>query len=481
MINNQTNEKGPQLERVHFGSAQVVGKSTKRRQRGTKLDIEYTVRRNDAQKEQKFLISEIFDEKLDKQIKYEKKQNHTFIKPKFNLVTKIEEPVTKKVLRGKERAATHAFMKELVESNKVQPSWKIQPSWTVEYEKEVDEVDLFFMKKKTKPFSSISIKEFGDSLIVQPDDKNIAQPTVMSSINEIVTPREEISVSAISEQLASLMERVDKLEKMNAALEEENKQLKEEREATIKSMEKEVTKAKKNKPQVAKKTQHKSLGINLKVTKTKVIGQEQCLEIESTQQKKFVEKPSMPTKVNKKMKGNQLKKTIRTWYEFDPSKLVQHQKEVLNSVVTNTTFADKVRETGIPKQRIRYTPKPPVEEKRSIHYYGYKPKGIPNKVWWNWVTTGTAKDAYEKADRYLFNQFKREMMVYRNKWVKFSREFNPYLSEPKMVWEENTWEYEHQTDIPYNFILKWRQLVQTYKPNTPIQADWYTISQKQQC
>ncbi|ADB64450.1 ORF1 [Drosophila melanogaster Nora virus] len=475
MINNQTNKKGPQLERVHFGSTQVVGKSTKRRQRGTKLDIEYTVRRNDAPKEQKFLISEIFDEKLDKQIKYEKKQNHTFIKPKLNLVIKEEQHITKKVLRGKERAATHAFMKEMVESN------KIQPSWNVEYEKEIDEVDLFFMKKKTKPFSGFSIKELRDSLIVQSDDKNMAQPTVMSSIDEIVTPREEISVSAISEQLASLMERVDKLEKMNAALEEENKQLKKEREATIKSVKKEAKKIKQEKPQIVKKTQHKSLGVNLKITKTKVVGQEQCLEIENTQHKKFVEKPSMPLKVSKKMTEHQLKKTIRTWYEFDPSKLVQHQKEVLNSVVTNTTFADKVRETGIPKQKIRYVAKPPAEEKRSIHFYGYKPKGIPNKVWWNWVTTGTAMDAYEKADRYLYHQFKREMMIYRNKWVKFSKEFNPYLSKPKMVWEENTWEYEYKTDVPYNFILKWRQLVQTYKPNTPIQADWYKISQKQQC
>lgn len=63
------------------------------------------------------------------------------------------------------------------------------------------------------------------------------------------------------------------------------------------------------------------------------------------------------------------------------------------------------------------------------------------------------------------------MYIYRIRWVKFSKEFNPYLCEPKAVWES-------QVDIkdihqPFSFIQKWRALVQTYKPSKPINVNWY--------
>ncbi|AHZ92152.1 VP1 [Drosophila subobscura Nora virus] len=471
MSTNKTNKKGAQLERVQIASTQVVDTRSKRRQRGTKLDIDYTVKKNNAEKEQKFLDTEVVDTKLDKQILYEKRQNHTFIKPKLSMVSREDKIVKNKVLRGNERASAYKFMKEMVNSNKV------QSSWNVERVKEVDEVDLFFRKKKTKPFSGFSIGELRDSLIVPSDDKNIVPPIVMSSTNEIITPSEEISVSAILKQLAALTAKLDKIEKQNEELIKENNNLKMEREQFLENVHKEVeleTKPQEKKTLNTKKTQQKSLGVNLKITKTKIIGQEESL------QQKFVDKPNKPLKPNKNMLGDKLKKNIREWYNFDSSKLEQHKKEVLSSVITNATFAEKIRETGVPKQKIRYTsPVTLKEDKKSIHYYGYKPSGIPNKVWWHWVTTVTSVEAYEKAERFLYNQFKREMFIYRTKWVKYSKEFNPYLSEPKMVWMEHTSDFDIDVSVAYAFILKWRKLVQTFKPNKPINSDWYKSTQQQ--
>lgn len=491
MISTKTNDKGAQLKRVHVGGTQVVGTSTKQIRRGTRLETNFTVKRNNADEEQKFFLKEIINDQVEKQVKAEAKQNHTFVKSKLQLVEKLEVGQVKRCTRGKERASNFAFFKELVSSNTTKTEWNV--------EKSNDAVDRFFMKKKTKPFSGFSIKSLGDSLTVPVDDKNGVQQNAMSSINEIVAPVVMTDAIALIAQMEALMKRVEALEESNKQLTQERDQLKqdyEKLEKVILSTEvqeevqqletepkvKQSPKKTVKKVRFAKQTKQspkKTARVNT------IKGEEQCLEIESTQVGGFTDKPKKPIIPKKKQTRNEIRSHVREWYSFDKKKIEEHQKEVLASVVNGVSFADKVRQNGLPKQKIRFTQPPKKEETVVTLTPGYdytsmmKPPGIPKNLWWRWTSTGTAIDAYEKAEKFLFNSFKREMMIYRRRWASCCKEFNPYLSEPKMVWMEQVCEYEYDVSSAQTFINKWRNLVRSYKPSTPIKNDWYKEQTKQ--
>lgn len=484
MNQDEQKKKGAQLKRVHTVGTQVVDTCNRRRQKGTKMEVNFTVKRNNADEEQKFFVTERVDHKLEKQVKAEAKQNHTFVKPKLNFVDKVEVEKVKITSRGKERAANFAFFKELVNSNKV------EQKWNVETEKEIDEVDLFFMKKKTKPFSGFSIKSLGDSLKVMPDEKHISPQTAMSSINENVATDAVVDVIALTAQLNQLIKRVEALELDNKQLVEMNNQLRQDNEklvnegiTSIKNDKKEKKNSENKIEQAISKTascMFKIVAEKKRVTQvTPIVGEEQCLELQSTIKRKYKEKPKLPSVPSKKEKKSIQQTKIRQWYNFNKQTIEEHQKEVLSSVQTDVTFAEKVKENGIPKQKLRYTVSTTVEKqpKKSIHHYGYKPAGVPNKIWWKWVTTGTAAEAYKKAQTFLFKMFKREMIVFRQKWICHTKEFNPYLSEPKMVWLENTNEYPYDVNVLFEFIKKWRMLVTSYKPGKSIINDWYKNKQ----
>lgn len=479
-MQDETKQKGAQLKRVHSISTQVVGTSNRRRRHGTILETNFTVKRNETTQESKFLITSIVDHQMDKQVKAEAKQNRTFVKPKFQLVDKTEVEQVKRVPRGKERASNFAFFKEMFKSN------SIEQKWNVEKEKEVDEVDLFFMKKKTKPFASISIKELGDSLTLVPDDKYTTD--MASQINESVVSRATVDVSALAAQVEALLKRVENLERENETLKQEKEILASEKQQFLVEMENSIKtkKVEKKNSQKIEKVQQKPKKVKfveqLPKKAAPIVGEEQCLDVESSIKEEYKDKPSSPKLPSKKDQKKNLQNKIREWYKFDKKKIQEHQKEVLQSIRSDKTFAEKVRENGIPKQKLRYVTKPekPKQEKPlSIHYYGYKPAGIPKKIWWKWVTTMTATDAYERAEKFLYNTFKREMMMYRHRWSYHSKEYNPYLSEPKMVWEENTFDYELNTNVLYEFIKKWRQLVTSYNPSKPINKNWYVDNRTQ--
>lgn len=479
MNTHKTKQKGAQLERVHAVSTQVVDTRNRQKRRGTILETNFTVKRNETPQESKFLITNVVDHQMEKQVEAEAKQNRTFVKPKFQLVYKTEIEKVKRIPRGKERASNFAFFKEMFKSNQVKQEWNVKP------EKEIDEVDLFFMKKKTKPFSSISIKELGDSLTLVPDDKHTIETDMTSQINEPVVSRETVDVFALSAQVEALMKRVEMLEKENETLKQEKQDLAIEKEKFLNEMENSIKnqqKEKKNSNKIEevqkkpKKVRQQRVVKQLPKKVAFIAGEEQCLDIESSIKEEFKEKPMSPKIPSKKDQKKNLQNKIRQWYTFDKKKIQEHQEQVLQSVRSDKTFAEKVRENGIPKQKIRYVVKPekPKQEKQlSIHHYGYKPAGIPKKIWWKWVTNMPVLTAYERAERFLFNMFKREMMMYRHRWSYHSKEFNPYLSEPKMVWEENTMDYELNTNVPYEFIKKWRQLVTSYNPSKPISKNWY--------
>lgn len=484
-MKNEKQKKGAQLKRVHSVSAQVVDTGNRRRRHGTLLETNFTVKRNETTQESKFLMTEVIDDQLEKQVNAEAKQNRTFVKPKFQMINKVEVEQVKRVSRGKERASNFAFFKEMFKSN------QIKQEWNVKRNEELDVVDLFFMKKKTKPFTSISIKELGDSLTIVQDDKHTIKNDMMSQTNEQIVSRATVDVFALSAQIEALLKRVENLEKENKNLKLEKQTLMMEKQEFLKEMEnsittKQVEKKNSNKIEKAenkpKKVKQVKFVKQLPKKAEEVKGEEQCLDIESSIKQDFKEKPKNPKVPTKKDQKRNLQDKIRQWYTFDKKKIQEHQEEVLQSICSDITFAEKVRENGIPKQKLRYTIKPekPRQEKPlSIHHYGYKPAGIPKKIWWKWVTNMPVLDAYQRAERFLFNTFKREMMVYRHKWSYYSKEFNPYLSEPKMVWEENTADYELDTNVLYEFIKKWRQLVTSYKPSKPISQNWYINNRTQ--
>lgn len=404
--------------------------SVRRNRRGTKLEIDYQVKRNNVDEEQKFFRTEIIDNKMAKQIEAERKQNRTFVTPKLNIVqqTEIRTPIKK--LRGNERAAQFQFMQQLVKSNTVNETIK----W-----KENDELDRFFEKKKKKKFigknynsyhehleklTEVATPNKVDSLLTLEDDKQKV-PAAMSSINENVASHQLCDTAKLMAD--PIIKRLWELEAANAKLVAENELLKE------------------------KLRQFEESQDNM--LKQVVIGSEQ------SDLPKFKEAPQKPAVIkvtdSKKVKKNKLKKLIT----FDDSILVAHKKEVLSSVVDSTTFADKLKNIGIPKQKIRYTV---VEQKEKITVLP-KPHGIPFKIWKTWCKFNTAEQLVLKTEKFIYGQFKNELYSLRTKWSKNCKGFNPYLGNPKDLWEVAR---EENSDNLFAFVQKWRELVIKYKNNT---------------
>jgi hypothetical protein len=420
------------LEQIH--SSKVKGYSVKNR-RGTKLEINYQVKRNNVDEEQKFLRTEIIDNKLAKQIEAERKQNHTFVTPKLNIITQSEIQTPIKKLRGNERAARFQFMQQLVKSNMTNENTK----W-----KENDALDRFFNKKKKKQFHGIDLNQYYEhleekskTLVSEPiisektslltlADLKENVTTVMSSINELFMARNQLCDTA-KLMADPIVQRVWELEAANKLLVAENELLKEQ----LKQFE------------------------NRQNDKVKqiIIGDEQ------SELPKFEEAPQKPKIIkvtdSKKVKKEKLKKLLT----FDDSKLIAHKKEVLSSVVTTTTFADKLKKIGVPKQKIRYT----VTEQADKIIVLPKPQGIPFRVWKTWCKFNTKEQLVLKTEKFLYGQFKNELYSLRTKWSKNSKGFNPYLGNPKDLWEVAR---EENPENQFVFVQKWRELVIKYKNNT---------------
>lgn len=504
----QHKQKGLKLKRVHCDSTQVSDTRIARRRNGIQLEVDFKVRRKCADEEQTIFITEKIDEKLDVQRKAEAKQNRTFVMPKLTLIDR-EEYIKAAVLRGKERAAKYQFCKELVASNSVQGIWDVTT------QTRADELDRFFMKKQSKQrYSRLSLQELSERLIQVPDEKRSPTPATMSSINSDSVARETSSAIALVEQpkeviptsvesmLASLMQKMNAMEERLTAVLKENAELKQQlasrrskktARAALKvtqvvapSKEEKPRKALKSvafveKPQVVEVTQVKP-----HVTKTvTIIGEEQCEVIVNSKPERFEEKPTPPKRIKANDRKSTMVSKVREWYKFDPKNVEEHQKKVLSSVVSELSYAEALG-NSMPSQVIKHKREKakkitPFNQKYGYNYYGGKPKGVPNNLWWSWCLQGPVLDAYDKAYKYLFNVFRREVLNYRSKWSKFSKEFNPYLAVPRDVWRENTSEYEYDIDEPAKFMAKWKVLVQTYKPVKPIKEDWYKTPTKSTC
>lgn len=432
MMTQQKKNNDPKLKLEHIRSSMVAGYSAKRNRRGTKLEIDYQVKRNNADEEQKFLRTEIIDNKMAKQIEAERKQNRTFVTPKLTMIQQSEIRTPIKKLRGNERAARFQFLRQLVESNKVNENNK----W-----KENDALDRFFNKKKKKAFAKIDLNLFSEHL-EEISENLVAEPPKTDSLLTLEDDKEKVTdaMSSINENVARhqpcdtarsmadpIIKRLWELEEANRKLAEENKLLKEKLEQFEKDQNKVINRV--------------------------VIG------LEQSELPKFEEAPPKPKmiKVNdsKKVKKEKLKKLLT----FDESKLIAHKKEVLSSVVTETTFADKLKKIGTPKQKIRYTV---VEQPNKITVLP-KPQGIPFKIWKTWCKFNTEEQLVLKTERFLYGQFKNELYSLRVKWSKNCKGFNPYLGSPKDLWEVAR---EENSDNLFAFVQKWRELVINYKNNT---------------
>lgn len=278
--------------------------------------------------------------------------------------------------------------------------------------------------------------------------------------------------------MTNLEKRCESLEKLNESLQLENQKLNNQlltalsaksedkpSETLIEEPIKEGTQS----PTIKSKERQFSLTVQTNKT-SKIVSGFQQMNISNTQiKKKFENKPKQPRVVTVADKKATKINKLKEWYSFDKTKIEEHQQEVLKSVRTDKTFANIIRDNGLPDQIIKYNLKPTLKEKKELEHP--KPSGVPFKKWIFWLTIKTPEEAYKQADKFLYNMYKKEMYIYRQKWIKYSKEFNPYLCEPKAVWDI-------QVDIkdinqPFEFIQKWRNLVQTYKPSKPIASNWY--------
>lgn len=468
-----------QLMLAHSTSAPVVSTRSRRCRKGTTLIPNFTVKKlTSTQEEDKF--ETVIDNKLEVQRLAELKQNHTMVLPKLNFVKELPNQHKKVTLRGKKRAEVHNFMKELVQSNKVSTSWNIDNGT------EVDELDHFFNKKQRKPFRTLPLEEWSDklsviaekqlpSLIVPDEKRDTTKPVEMKSIQEQVSATVNTSDSAVLAQLSLVLEKVSNLEKECEKLKLENQKLKEQLSLTPEVTQESIPIVEKidtaqEVPQLKKLKERKfTLSVQTGKSTQVVTGIQQSLDIQNSQiEKEFKPKPQQPKKVlskdNKVVKVNKLKQ----WYSFDKTEIEKHQQEVLQSVKTDKTFAKVIRDNGLPEQKIKYTYKTAQQKSDPKHP---KPAGVPFKKWNYWLKVKTPEEAYTAANKFMFNLFKKEMYIYRARWVKHSKEFNPFLCEPKAVWELEV--SSEDINQPNAFLIKWRTLVQTYKPSKAITAEWY--------
>lgn len=514
------------------------------------------MKRSTADEEQQYCVTEIIDDKTALQIKAREKQNRTFVLPKLKLVQMETKETKIPVLRGKERAAKHAFMKELVASNSVTKLWNVNRTQSSH------DLDDFFRKKQRKSFSRIDLKELENSLLGTPDLKREPQFANTDSIKDFVLASEVESVSASMEHpqsvaqavnceeilvpipppranntrvivpipaprtiaqndVVALTQQIIELNKMMSTmlqkmekLEDENQELKQRlqgKEQPKKSKnaikkEKRMAKVEKpfdevdgnitltsnkhkkeeiiseEKPEIVRKTREIIADKKVKVTVTKnvVTGEEQC-DIVGTPLKKFDEKPKKPNNIKRTDKKRVVMSKIYQWYNYDPKDLEKHQQEVLSSIVDSRSYATVTGVNGLPTQKLKYKPKKevkpevitPFNQKMGYNYYGKCPRGIPKNLWWKWCTENPVLDAFEMAYKFQYRQFKKQVYDYRAKWSKVSKEFNPYLAECKLVWENETHNWEWDQDCPDAFIQKWKKLVQTYQPTKPVATNWY--------
>ncbi|QKF95553.1 VP1 [Bactrocera dorsalis nora virus] len=501
-----------------------------RRRQWTQLPVDFYFKRpttNDGVEHEV-----VFDPKLEKQRMAELRQNHTMVLPSLRIVKPVEEKIVKKTLRGNERAATHAFMKELVNSNKVTTLWNL------DYSAGSHDLDDFWSKKKRKTGTSwmnASSLQEENSLLV-PDLKRALPLVEMVDSKDLNSTPSEVSAIAISEKLTLLLEqcsrieaRCEKLEKQNEELKAENALLKQELEQSRKAKEvrtsetsidqsTKVDKSSKTeetkvsgevkspvvkttkvvrfapKPEIkiipsssgkstkgpaaqtVRKVKNSLIQLTASKRTTVVKGIEQSFDIpDSLREKEFapaVEKPK-PVKLDDS-KSKRLAK-LKAWYSFDKNKLEAHQKEVLKEVEKDKSFAEALKKNGIPKQKIRYVYSG--AKKQQIAPQFPKPAGIPMPKWIQWCEKGTPEAAYQAAEKYMFNVFKREMYILRQKWIKVSKELNPFLSAPSEVWRMEVSDYENNYNSPQTFINKWRQLATSYTPARPVAANWFKSQQ----
>ncbi|QCH41357.1 VP1 [Haematobia irritans Nora virus] len=462
----------------------------RKNRRGLKLEIDYTSKLKVQEDPLLDLLNrskEIVDNKFEVQRKALEKNNRTMVKPRINIIEVIpEKPIKAKTLRGNKRAEQHAFFKDLVNSNKVNVEWPIKSDpVVVEQKKSLD--DYWKGKDAKKSFSCIRLKQLEANLLTPdeniessqmvPDDKRLPQQSKMvESIEKIEATSLSNSEIALHNKIDKLVEmmtlleaRCAKLEEQNQQLLKENQLLKEQREVKKQT----IVEPEKEKP-VTKVTKIKAAVHKIAYTRNKtetIKGFEQSEEIEDTQKvKTFEPSPKKPEPVKETDSKTIKKNKLKQWYQFDSKKIEEHQKQVLNSVCRDKTFAQTIRDNGIPKQKIKYVYKLKTIVDETLHP---KPAGVPYKKWKGWLATLSVSDAYKAAEKYLYLLFKKEMYIFRQRWIKHSKEFNPFLSEPKLVWEAEVDRYEENRDQPMQFINSWRQLVKTYKPRKSINVNWY--------
>jgi len=315
------------------------------------------------------------DNSLDVQELAEKRQNRTFVRPKLTMVVKEEIQPKKVTLRGNKRAEVFQFMKELVQSNTTDNEWNVK--------QQQRDVDLchFFEKKNRKPYNCINLSLYKEYLEAIPNTEELLQksenlevegvginsPTQaivselvkhdtsndMSSFNEQLISQATTSDTAVVTSIQDILARLNKLEAANLALVKENEELRKE------LKEKKESKSLENERQKSKPNNKKTPGTQHKRATTpeiqQIVGFEQSTL--GSDLPKFSKKPKVPDMVKPKDSAAVKARKIKDWFNYNKEELEQHNREVVNSFTTSKTFAQQLRDIGLPKQKIRYTNK----------------------------------------------------------------------------------------------------------------------------